>query len=126
MIKYFNRDGKHNWVDTNNRFVGYDSNWYCCEWASWSTTESFLDVEECLGEDTDHEDIPMKVDLEHCFFCDTLPVIRKSSHHLDAGEMASFKLVDIQGFHAGWLHIWNCHNGYYGHGFESWNAEGVL
>lgn len=46
-----------------------------------------------------------------------IPIDKDGYNELDAGGMVAFKLVNGAGDEK-YLHLFNCHNGYYGHGFE--------
>ncbi len=102
---------KANFVDKNDVFVGYDLSQDCCETADWYIKDSITpykyDTDEDSKETPDVEDYVFDKD-----FFESV-----ESGDLDEGEMVVFKLVaeskpDL------YLHLFNCHNGYYGHGFE--------
>ena len=106
-MQYFNRDGKFNFVDENNVFVGYDSDQDCCETASWFVTDAPMSV-EWLGETEVEIDWP-KWRFDPSFF-------EKHECVYDSGDVVIFRLVS--GRQEKYLHLFNSHNGYYGHGFE--------
>lgn len=108
-MKKFERDGKINFVDANNAFVGYDTEQCCCEDAGWFFASEPRDQIGLERDPSDDELAPLVFDPE--FFEE------RTHDSLDAGAIAIFKLVGDGG--PLYLHIYNSHNGYYGHGFES-------
>lgn len=106
-MKAFVKDGKYNFVDSNNVLVGFDAEHYCCESFGWVVTEKIPDKDE-LGE------IEEKEKYEDFVF-DTSFIDKKPSGS-DCGEQVSFRLTD--GGNTAYLTLWNHHNGYYSHGFE--------
>lgn len=110
-----------NFVDDNNVFVGYDLRQDCCEHAGWYITESLPDEadvdrdgDNCLPEENDF--------VFDQSFCQDLGCKYE-------GSAIAFRLGD--GEREAYLILFNCHNGYYGHGFAAeiqnslW-AEGTL
>ena len=114
MLRYFNRDLKMNWVDSNNVFVGFSDMCDCCEvWGG-----NFYDS---LGDDARLLDIDLSVDNNWVF--DTS--FYSSDMSMDGHDSsAGFRLVD--GDREMYLVIWNDHNGYYAHGFEFCNGDTVI
>lgn len=124
-MKIFNKvknfEGKVNFVDQNNVFLGYDLETSCCEEAYWFISDKIhtFEVEEDgskymyekMGGDT-RETIDF--DITNWYFNKTFtPVI----DHADYGEgMAIFEITN--GTDVKYIHLINCHNGYYSHGFE--------
>jgi len=99
---------KVNFVDSNNVVVGYDLGQNCCEHAGWYISE----IECCDSDDSrrvpDVDSYIFDVDYFECV---------SDSTCFDDGGLARFRLVhpnkpDL------FLHIFNSHNGYYGHGFS--------
>lgn len=102
---------KVNFVDDNDVFVGYDLAQDCCEYADWFIAESITPY--AYDDDDDSKEVPNveAYAFDKNFFQEV------ESSYLDGGGMVAFKLVaenkpDL------YLHLFNCHNGYYGHGFE--------
>lgn len=112
---------KVNFVDANNVFVGYDTSQCCCENADWFIQDSLADNSVDLY---DTPDTPSNEDLEGYAF-------DKEFHEdvdhggLDSGGMVVFKLVK-DGSPDLFLHLFNVHNGYYGHGFEFGIKDGEI
>ena len=108
-------DSKVNFVDKNNVFVGYDLSQSCCENADWFISKQIRtsvygnDHETYKEEEFDTE--PYVFDTEFFKRID-------ESNELDAGSMVTFKLINEDTKEERYLHLFNCHNGYYGHGFE--------
>ena len=123
-MKYFDRDGKHNFVDVNNVFVGYDSGQSCCEDADWVirskiavSSEDFIDdtgktnrTDDLLIDEYNLEDY----NFDTSFF---KQIDSTDFSSLDDGGVAIFKMVNSKGEEL-FLHLYNIHNGYYGHGFD--------
>jgi hypothetical protein len=117
-MKIFNTKEKYsekvNFVDENNVFVGYDTDQSCCEHADYFIS----DKEE--NEDRDNQGILEGLEdyiFDTNYFKEVEPKADNYGSCLDAGRMVRFKLVannkpDL------YLHLYNSHNGYYGHGFE--------
>ena len=108
-MKYFEHNEKYNFVDGNNVFVGYDSYQSCCEQASWFMAETPV-------RDAEPDEHYQPAELPGFMF-DTDWFESHDPPALDAGGLAIFRLVNADG-DEWFLHIYNCHNGYYGHGFE--------
>lgn len=106
-MKYFDKDGRYNFVDDNNRFIGFSNSQSCCESFGWMLsrevpTNDQIENQEHNGIDAD------KMQFDPEFFHDSAD-----------GEYAggvTFKLVD--GEDVAYLTLFNHHSGYYGHGFE--------
>ena len=109
LMKYFENNSKYNFVDENNVFVGYDSRQDCCEDANW-----FLHKEP--QEDLKNNDCD-NLDWENWEF-DTTYFEEVSGDYFESGGMVIFRLVRKDNGDQMYLHLYNCHNGYYGHGFE--------
>lgn len=114
-------EDKVNFVDADNVLVGYDMGQSCCEHADYFISKT---------EDNEPaEDNGIAEGLEAYFFDKTYFVkvepkkLEWGSSILENGEMVRFKLVAI-GKPDLFLHLYNSHNGYYGHGFEA-NIDGV-
>jgi hypothetical protein len=113
-----NWDEKVNFIDENNVVLGYDLSESCCEHADWflstkpetkivdhheATSEELLDYRFCTEwykHVTDH-------DNDHDEY----------EYEFDEGGMFIFKIINSKGDEL-FIHIFNCHNGYYGHGFQ--------
>lgn len=102
---------KVNFVDRNDVFVGYDLKQSCCEDAGYYIAEDITPY--------DYESTPTskaKEDLEgYVFEIDFFEELEGG--RLDEGNMVVFKLIK-EGKPDLYLHLYNCHNGYYSHGFE--------
>lgn len=109
-MNVYDRDGRVNFVDDNNVFVGYDMGQCCCEHADWFVSTS----EE---EDWDN---PKSLVTDHDFdgyIFDTEYLQEGTSGNFEVGGFVRFRWVK-QGYPDLFLHLFNVHNGYYGHGFE--------
>lgn len=120
-MKIFNREenfgDKVNFIDENNIFVGYDLSQFCCENADWFLSDkvvSAMPEESEFNQDFDVSDYAFDKD----FFQEVeLEADKYGDTDLDSGAMVAFKLVNKEGKEM-FLHLFNIHNGYYGHGFE--------
>ena len=102
---------KVNFVDENNVVLGYDLSQDCCEWADWFISDSMLndvgnDIDVNVGRDTDLT----KYRFDTQFF------MEHEGGLLDSGKMVVFRIFD--GENEKFIHLFNCHNGYYSHGFD--------
>lgn len=121
MFIAFENNEKINFVDSNNVFVGYDMGQCCCESAGWFISKKM------------ESEVPDAVEKP-----DTLPgwvfdrnynFKEVTNSHFDEGGMVVFRLVN--GSDEKFLHLYNIHNGYYGHGFtfeidDSVKVEGAV
>ena len=118
MLRYFNRDCRMNWIDSNNIFVGFSDEAGCCE--EWGG-----DFYDSLGANARRLDIDLEVSNNWVFdpsFYDANPMIEIERH--SGAICAAFRLVD--GDKEMFLVLWNDHNGYYAHGFEFCNGDTVI
>jgi len=101
-------DSKVNFVDNNDVYVGYDIEQLCFEDAGWFVADKITPYnrDESSRKEYDVEDYVFDKD-----FFQTV-----DSDALDEGCMVAFKLVS-KGKPDLFLHLYNCQNGFYGHGF---------
>lgn len=105
----FERNSKINFVDSNNVFLGYDNEQSCCEYFGW-----FIDNYK-------HPKVPenfTEFQPTNLDGWDFDPDFYEGSeeNQYDVEGMAVFRLVHrVEG--QKFLHLFNHHNGYYGHGF---------
>ena len=117
-LQYFNRECKHNFVDKHNKVVGFDSSECCCENAGWMITAE-------LPKTLEDEQLPDMVWGEAVFAMYEQPVVNALGKDIvDEGGSVSFKLITAAQ-QTMWLTLYNCHNGYYGHGFDV-KIEGAI
>lgn len=122
MVKYFDKDCKMNWVDSNNVFVGFDDEGSCCEvWGAGFYSS--------LNKKAKKLDVDLSVDnnwvFDTSFYMKDMD--KKFTMRIDGYEeadRAAFRLID--GNKEMFLVIWNEHNGYYCHGFEFCNGDTVI
>ena len=113
---------KVNFVDDNNVFVGYDMGQDCCEYADWFISD--------VATDKIHSELYQPSVL--CGFVFDKSYFREiehkkpesPNHYLKKGKMIVFRLVSSDG--EMFLHLFNCHNGYYSHGFEMRHDQDAL
>lgn len=110
---------KTNFIDSADRFIGFDTNQSCCEHADWFVSDKKETVDE--GESNPgvrehnvegYDFVPGAVTEVSC----------QDDPGLDEGGMVIFTLRK-EGAPDLYLHLFNCHNGYYGHGVETNVAE---
>lgn len=100
---------KVNFVDENNVLLGYDLSQCCCESAGWLITDNPLSN---MDEHNDYEKVS---ELPGWNFDPTYFAQRDNSSKYDCGGIVTFRIVN--GDEQKFVHIYNSHNGYYGHGF---------
>ncbi len=111
-MKVFNKDDgawedKVNFVDNNNVLLGYDMSEQCCESAGWFISDQ---VEDHIIEQTESEPELKGFVFDTEFFKDVY------GDQFDEGGMAVFRIE--KGDEEKFIHLFNCHNGYYSHGFS--------
>ena len=120
---------KVNFVDENNVFLGYDLAQDCCEHADWFIASKPVQVLRRQ---------PKRIPTMDGWVFDTTYFQEfnyanqpdgEDWNDLDSGGMAVFRIVN--GDKEKFIHIYNAHNGYYGHGFEfkigdETKQEGIL
>ena len=109
---------KVNFVDENGVLVGYDTEQDCCEQAGWAITGEAALPEgegvstwERLAEPTANELAGFVFDVD--YFTED----RRESKYDDERNSVTFRMTK-GGEPDKYLHLYNSHNGYYGHGFE--------
>lgn len=123
-MRIFVKDGKINFVDENNVVLGYDLDQDCCENADW-----FIADEPQKNVETFQEVATVKDALETMvrraaaenpslekFVFDPKFFQKIDRGVFEEGGMAIFRI--ISGRRQRFIHIFNVHNGYYGHGFS--------
>lgn len=106
---------KINFVDDNNVFVGYDSSQLCCEDHRWFISDRVH--REPQPEEPQPEELPG-------WFFDTSYFESIDDMDGEDENMVVFRITN--GVEEKFLHLYNCHNGYYSHGFEMKNGEAVI
>ena len=109
---YKNYSSSINFIDANDNFVGFDMDWQCCEQFGW-----YISREAIAFDDYGSSAELQEEDLVDYRF-DTTFV-----DNYDYDETVIFRLVNDNGGVA-YLHLFNSHNGYYSHGWES-RMDGV-
>lgn len=117
-MKYFESDHRHNWVDENNVFVGYDSMQCCCEQHGWHLTDKVP-----LHDGSEEDAMTPPADG-----WDNYRFVPEFFSEINGGEggTATFKIQNISTQKILYLSIWNYHTGYYAHGFEFKDGDKVL
>lgn len=109
-MKHFDRDGKYNFVDDNNVFVGYDSGQCCCEQASWMLFDH-IPLDPMRDKEVELERAE-GFNFDTKFFMDI-----SDRSDFESGGAVLFKL-SRPGHESLYLCLYNSHNGYYSHGFQ--------
>ena len=107
---------KVNFIDVNDVFVGYDTSTDCCEDADWCITDFIIDSYSVLSKYLESPASNFKPDVDDFEFNPQFGEMHNDG--MDGGGIAVFMLVG-PGNKTLFLHLYNIHNGYYGHGFES-------
>lgn len=134
-------DENVNFVDTNNKVVGYSLAQSCCEDAIWTILDSeWNDLcpreednrKSVLESPPDFKDGTPEVLVGYTF---SGKYVRdedeefKWDHDYDEGGAVAFELVkegDTDGSQTRWLLLENYHNGYYAHGFDFKDGDTVI
>lgn len=126
-MKIFNKsegwNSKVNFVDENNVVLGYDTHQSCCECADWFISDKIEDkwADSCAPEG-------LTIELDGWVFDKHFQFIDVSSDSsyppLDAGSCVVFRIV--KGEDEKFIHLYNCHNGYYYHGFDFSDNETLI
>lgn len=110
--------GKVNFVDNNNRLVGYDMESQCCEDFGWKITAdpawTPYPSETGAGSDLSPDAL-----LDYNFV-DEEPLIEDDNYkkYLEVCEVSTARFRLTNGDNEAFLWVWNSHNGYYSHGFD--------
>jgi hypothetical protein len=108
---------KVNYVDVNNRVLGFSLDQSCCEIFGHGV---FVGAGPDAPSSTD--------DIDAYSFVDEPPAEPPAGPMGTEGECGgrlAFRIT-ADGKPDLWVHIWNHHNGYYSHGWTSWRGEGSL
>ena len=122
-----NHSEKINFVDDKNVFVGYDSYQCCCEQADWFIADELtLDMLSQGDKELGLEGYNFDPS-----YCEAIAHIDgekdyngNSTNQLYEGAMVVFKLT--KGKKEKFLHLYNCHNGYYSHGFTLTDGKDII
>lgn len=121
MILFKEENDKYNFIDDKDHFVGYSAYPQCCESFGWylSSQPNILDNDRYSFSDRPPA-LPNTL-LQEYHFDVSIPVINE-------GDEASFTLrKDDNSDDVIYLVLYNHHNGYYGHGWDTnWGCEGYL
>lgn len=125
-MKVFDRiknfENKVNFVDENNVLLGYDLSQQCGEYADWFILKEIAKSQKHINEDED-KDLINKLD-QYNFDPTFFKALEFDDRFRDPCSMAVFKIInkndpeDIL-----YIHLFNCHNGYYTHGFAFESSE---
>lgn len=115
--------GKVNFVDEKNVLVGYDMSSSCCEYFGWFIRES---IDMTLGNSPEDDEDAKSVDERNEELKDHYFDTSFFDQGGDGNEtsFAVFKLIKRKNdANPLYLHLFNCHNGYYSHGFSMINEK---
>ena len=123
MIKVFETETKVNFVQDDNTFVGYDLEGKCCEYANWYVAPTPNITGEMPAEENLCKEIPEYYSFRKTYYLEYHPGDDEEGCRV-IFKLTSFDHPDL------YLHLFNCHNGHYGHGFKvnfyANEREGVL
>ena len=111
-------EDKVNFVDVNNVFVGYDMGHQCCEDTDWYISENSNPDSDQSGQGDYDNDFLESYVFDRTF--QEFPEYHDADDDdswLYEGGTVSFRLTSPNKPDL-YLHLYNCHNGFYGHGFE--------
>jgi hypothetical protein len=111
-MKVFEKDGKINFVDDKNVFVGFDYSQGCCENFGYIISKKLPDSLELAPESL--KDSELEGFNFNTKFFKECPMIDCDSVSFKASKNRKTLYITL----------YNCHNGYYGHGFEA-NINGL-
>lgn len=111
--------GKINFVDENNRLVGYDLTQDCCEHADWFIRDTI----HKSPMDDEHNDLTSSGEEEQLNE-DLKDFVFDKDFEESIGYDVCFRLINENGDEK-FLRLYNVHEGYYSHGFEIYD-DGVL
>ena len=117
-------DSKVNFVDENNRVVGFSMAYDCCEkfgYAVCRVIPATSEEAEMAG-----ECVPDEATLAPYRFVEEQPSdCLTDGADVEGGGGLAFRIA-ADGQPDMYVVIWNHHNGWYSHGFEYWGGEGSL
>lgn len=116
-MKIFEKGDKINFVDEDNVFVGYDLSQSCCENAGWFLSRNDNECRNVDGLDVTVEDLT-DFRIDGGYFKE----IEMASN--EDGNMAQFRMINVNNDDIIYIYFFNIHNGYYGHGFDA-NIGGI-
>ena len=116
-MKIFDKDGKINFVDENNVFLGYDMQQDCCEDADWfvSVNPDEKVYSDCYENNHDNDIEKANTLLDGYSF--DVNYFHEVNDDMDDGGHVCFKATREHSAVL-YIHIFNSQNGYYSHGFE--------
>lgn len=102
---------KYNFIDSRDLFVGYDTSTDCCEDAGW-----FINDEPTSYNNRPQYDNTFNLEGYNFDIAGHVLGIKPevSNEGLDEGGIVVFRLIHPDNKPL-FLHLYNCHNGYYGH-----------
>lgn len=139
-MKIFTKDNTHwenkvNFVDENNVYFGYDMNGQCCEQYGWFVADKISipnTWEEFDGKYREPYQDVNAINKELVdFVFDTSYFNEFHSQELNQKlgndlTMVILRIVNQDHSKEKFIHVYNCHNGYYSHGFEFKDNENSI
>lgn len=110
-MRIFQAKGKINFVDTNDVYVGFDNFQCCCESFGFFFSNT---IPSKLPDNFDKENKPG--DLEDYVFDMSFFKKNQPNDQWNEENFVTFRLAAMR-WREVFLTLYNCHNGYYGHGF---------
>lgn len=111
-MRMFETDHSWNWVDENNKMVGFDNYQACCELFGYSWLDSELKKTAEISND----------DPELQF----TGVMFSFGYVIDNEHRDGWRFEAKKGDKIYYLHIWNDHNGYYCHDFFMKDGDKII
>lgn len=120
---------KVNFVDENNVALGYDLENNCCEYAEWFIADAIIteipDYQKDLPalKSTGIKDLAGWT-FDKTYFKRVEISENEKNDEYDGGGIAIFRITN--GNSEKFIHLFNCHNGYYSHGFAFSEGEKII
>jgi len=124
-MKIFERWDKVNFVDENNVFLGYDLAQSCCEHAGWFIADEPTNIIVEREEDKPSKKNPEIITELNGWVFDK-EYFKQINKIPEEGSIAVFRIFNSDLGLEFFVHLFNCHNGYYSHGFEFKENENIL
>lgn len=127
-MKIFDGNGRINFVDDNNVFVGFCDEQNCCEYFGYLFVRNLSEMikgDETVGKIELSEDELKDFDFDVNFFKREGSFKENpngSQYDNENGEYIAFRLINKLNEEI-YLILYNYHNGYYSHGFEMRDNE---
>ncbi len=126
-MKIFNRtepwEEKVNFIDEYNVFLGYDLSEHCCETSGWFICDKVVEViPEYSYEPHTLSIYDIYTDITEYRF--DIKYVKYVHDNGNERYLVIFRIIN--GSDELYIHLYNCHNGYYHHGFDFKQGENII